>query len=92
MGIPYRKGYIFYGPPGTGKTSLVAGLSSHFKANVYILKLNDMSDSALRDAIRQTEPNSFLIMEDIDCVRASGRRKKKEEDLKRMKGLLFLAS
>ena len=87
MGIPYRKGYIFYGPPGTGKTSLVAGLSSHFKANVYILKLNDMSDSALRDAIRQTEPNSFLIMEDIDCVRASGRRKKKEEESKKDEGV-----
>ena len=76
MGIPYRKGYLFYGPPGTGKTSLVTGLSSYYNANVYILKLADMSDAGLRDAIRQTEPNSFLIMEDIDCVSASRDRKK----------------
>lgn len=80
MGIPYRKGYIFYGPPGTGKTSLVTGLSSYYKANVYILKLGDMSDAALRDAIRQTEPNSFLIMEDIDCIHAARNRKKTKKD------------
>lgn len=76
MGIPYRKGYIFYGPPGTGKTSLVTGLSSYYKANVYILKLSEMSDSSFREAIRQTEPSSFLIMEDIDCIHATHNRKK----------------
>ena len=89
MGIPYRKGYIFYGPPGTGKTSLVTGLSSYYKANVYILKLGDMSDAALRDAIRQTEPNSFLIMEDIDCIHATHNRKKtkKNENGKKSDGV-----
>jgi chaperone BCS1 len=74
MGIPYRKGYLFYGPPGTGKTSLVTGLSSYFNANVYILKLADMSDATLREAANGTEPGSFLIMEDIDCVTASSKR------------------
>lgn len=89
MGIPYRKGYIFYGPPGTGKTSLVTGLSSYYKANVYILKLGDMSDAALRDAIRQTEPNSFLIMEDIDCIHATHNREKikKNETQKKDSGV-----
>lgn len=78
MGIPYRKGYLFEGPPGTGKTSLVTGLSSHFNANVYILKLSDMSDATLREAITGTEPNSFLVMEDIDCVSSGLKREKTE--------------
>jgi mitochondrial chaperone BCS1 len=85
MGIPYRKGYLFHGPPGTGKTSLVTGLSSYFKANVYILKLGDMNDSTLREAVTETEPNSFFIMEDIDCIDSSRDRKKvksKEGDKK----------
>lgn len=76
VGIPYRKGYLFYGPPGTGKTSLVTGLSSHFNANVYILKLGDMTDTSLVEAVKAVEPNSFLIVEDIDGVSASTRREK----------------
>lgn len=87
MGIPYRKGYVFYGPPGTGKTSLVVGLSSHFNANVYILKLSDMTDASLRDAITHTEPNSFLVMEDVDCVSASLNRKKSKDKETKKEGV-----
>jgi mitochondrial chaperone BCS1 len=75
MGIPYRKGYLFYGPPGTGKTSLVTGLSSHFKADVYILKLADMKDGELCQAAKEVGPNSFIIVEDVDSVSASQDRK-----------------
>jgi len=82
MGIPYRKGYLFYGPPGTGKTSLVTGLSSYFKSNIYMLKLSDMSDTSLREAITGVEANSFFVIEDIDCVHASHKRVKKDGDKK----------
>jgi len=76
MGIPYRKGLLFYGPPGTGKTSLTAGLSHHFNANVYILKLGDMTDANLVEASKNVEPNSFIIVEDIDDIKASNKRTK----------------
>jgi chaperone BCS1 len=79
MGIPYRKGYLFYGPPGTGKTSLVTSLSSYFNSNVYMLKLSDMSDTSLREAVTGVEPNSFLVIEDIDCIKASHKRTKKPD-------------
>jgi mitochondrial chaperone BCS1 len=85
MGIPYRKGYLFYGPPGTGKTSLVTGLSSYFKSNIYMLKLSDMSDTSLREAIVEVESNSFFVIEDVDCIHASHKRAKaatKEGDKK----------
>ena len=82
MGIPYRKGYLFYGPPGTGKTSLVTGLSSHFNSNIYMLKLSDMTDTTLREAIVGTDPGSFLVIEDVDCITASHKRKKRAEDKK----------
>jgi chaperone BCS1 len=80
MGIPYRKGYLFHGPPGTGKTSLVTGLSSHFKSNVYVIKLSDMTDATLREAISTVAENSFLVMEDIDTVNASKDRDSKDVD------------
>lgn len=68
MGIPYHRGYLFYGLPGTGKTSLVTGLSSHFNAKVYILKLSEFNDRSLAEAISQVEAHSMVIMEDADCV------------------------
>jgi len=79
MGIPYRKGFLFYGPPGTGKTSLVIGLSSYFKSNVYILKLADMTDAILCEAVKNVEPNSLLIVEDVDGIDATHNRKKKKD-------------
>jgi mitochondrial chaperone BCS1 len=80
MGIPYRRGYLFEGPPGTGKSSLVVGLSSHFKSNVYFLKLSDMTDSSLREAICDLRANSFVIMEDIDAVHETHVRKTDEAE------------
>jgi len=77
MGIPYRKGFLFYGPPGTGKTSLVAGLSAKFNANIYILKLADMTDTSLMESSKTVEPNSFIIVEDVDGVHASHSRTRK---------------
>ena len=74
MGIPYHRGYLFEGPAGTGKTSLVVGLSRYFNAQVYILKISDMSDAVLRDAVFATAPNSFIILEDIDCTKAAANR------------------
>jgi mitochondrial chaperone BCS1 len=71
MGIPYHRGYLFEGPAGTGKTSLVVGLSRHFNAQVYILKINEISDSTLRDAVFGITPNAFVILEDIDCIKAT---------------------
>lgn len=79
MGIPYRKGLLFYGPPGTGKTSLVSGLASHFNCNIYIMKLLDMNDAGLVQAAKNVEPNSLLILEDIDSVSSTHDRSKKKE-------------
>src|SRR5208282_32546 len=87
MGIPYRKGYLFYGPPGTGKTSLVTGLSSYFKSNVYMLKLSDMTDTSLREAVTRVEPNSFIVIEDIDCLRASHKRIKVDKSTAEKSGV-----
>jgi chaperone BCS1 len=68
MGIPFHRGYLFYGPPGTGKTSLVTGLSSHYKCSVYILKLSETTDSKLIDAISDVADGSMVVLEDVDCA------------------------
>jgi chaperone BCS1 len=89
MGIPHHRGYLFYGPPGTGKTSMVTGLSSHYNCHVYVLKLNDMTDSTLMQAISTVHPDSMVVLEDVDCAihkrlgvtpdKAKEKKKEKEE-------------
>ena len=44
-----------------------------------MLKLSDMTDTSLREAVTKIEPNSFLVIEDIDCIRASHKRVKKDD-------------
>jgi chaperone BCS1 len=68
MGVPYHRGYLLHGPPGTGKTSLVSGLSSHFNSTVYVLKLSEMTDGKLQEAISEAGNNSMIVLEDIDCA------------------------
>jgi len=68
MGIPYHRGYLLYGPPGTGKTSLVCGLSAYLNSTVYVLKLSEMTDKSLMEAISDTSDNSMIVLEDIDCA------------------------
>ncbi len=80
MGIPYHRGYIFYGPPGTGKTSLVVGISSHFCSKVYLLKLSDMNDGTLLDAVSRVEPNGMVVMEDVDCMSSTKTRTEISKD------------
>jgi chaperone BCS1 len=81
MGVPYHRGYLLYGPPGTGKTSLISGLANHFNSTVYILKLNEVTDTMLVDAISQAKDNSMIILEDVDCAVSNKtlKRKKKED-------------
>jgi chaperone BCS1 len=79
MGVPYHRGYLLYGPPGTGKTSLVSGLSSHYNSTVYIVKLNEMNDSKLQEAVRDAGSNSMIVLEDIDCAVNKVIQKREEE-------------
>lgn len=70
-GIPYRKGYLFSGPPGTGKTSTVLALAAHFNKRVYIISLSSaINDKEIFKAITETGPGSFIVLEDVDCVKA----------------------
>lgn len=78
LGIPYHRGYVLYGPPGTGKTSLVTGLSAHFLNRVYLLKLNEHTDASLTASISHCAANSFIVLEDVDCVTVNRATEKKD--------------
>jgi len=68
VGMPYHRSYLLYGPPGTGKTSSLLGLSSHFKMDLYLLKISSMTDDLLVAALREIHSNSMVVLEDVDCL------------------------
>jgi mitochondrial chaperone BCS1 len=84
-GTPYRRGYMFYGLPGTGKTSSVAGLSSKFKRDVYMLQPQHIGDGGLASAIADVPMHSIVVIEDVDCIASTSKRKlnKKEKQEKK---------
>jgi mitochondrial chaperone BCS1 len=81
LGIPYRRGYLLHGPPGTGKTSLINGISHHFKMQVCVINLNNMTDSSLMSMLLKTPVNAIVLLEDIDCAGAAEKRLGKEKGL-----------
>jgi chaperone BCS1 len=82
MGVPYHRGYLFHGLPGTGKTSLITALANHFKTNVCLLKLSELTDMTLATAVRRVARKSMIVLEDVDCVTVSREdaTKTKEEE------------
>jgi chaperone BCS1 len=80
LGVPYHRGYLFYGPPGTGKTSLVSALAAHFGLSIYVINLADFNDHSLLSAVNQVPVKSVLLFEDIDCMRGSQARDRRDSE------------
>lgn len=67
-GIPYRRGHCYYGPPGTGKTTIVKAVAKEYGFNVYSIDLKKAEDDYLIHLLRDIEPGSILLFEDIDST------------------------
>jgi ATP-dependent 26S proteasome regulatory subunit len=70
LDIPFNRGYLFYGRPGTGKTSLIRGLSLHFKRHIHFLMLQNIkSDVELLELFKGINyKETILVIEDIDAM------------------------
>ena len=69
-GIKRMLGIMLYGPPGTGKTSYILGLAKKLNRSVYYFDSTgkNMEDKIAR--IASIPPNSFIVFEDIDCIKS----------------------
>jgi chaperone BCS1 len=70
-GIPYKTGIVLHGPPGTGKSSIIKSIASHLNRDLYIININDVTDSGLKNLMSDVDPQSIIAIEDIDSVEAS---------------------
>lgn len=68
-GIPYKRIYMLEGPPGTGKTSLVFALASKFNKSLSISNFGkDVDDKSFFTSLSNLSDNTFMLMEDVDCL------------------------
>lgn len=80
-GKVWKRGYIFYGPPGTGKTSLVKGIATITKYNIYNVKLSRFqSDEKMDSLLRQIPSKSIVLFEDVDCMGNLAHKRKSDVD------------
>jgi len=73
-GIPYKRGQCYYGPPGTGKTTLVKSIAKEYGFNIFSINLNKSTDEDILYLLREIDPGSILLFEDIDSF-FDGRKK-----------------
>lgn len=67
--VPYHRGYLLYGAPGNGKSSLITAIASELKMNMHILQMNkQINDQNIVSLFSSIEPNSIVVIEDIDCI------------------------
>ncbi|KAF7325228.1 p-loop containing nucleoside triphosphate hydrolase protein [Mycena kentingensis (nom. inval.)] len=69
-GVPYRRGYLLHGEPGTGKSSTVHALAGELGLPIYVISLSapGMDDVRLGQLIRDTQAQSIILLEDLDCA------------------------
>ena len=79
-GIPYRRGYLFHGQPGTGKSSLVMALASLFQKPIYYINLNAVNEDNDLFDIMDVKNNSIVLIEDIDALDATIKRKEPKKE------------
>lgn len=80
LGQPYHRGYVFYGPPGTGKSSFIQALANELNMNVYYLTINGLTSSRdLENLISAIQPNSILLIEDVDTISVTKTREDGED-------------
>jgi len=76
-GIPYKRSYLFRGVPGSGKTSFIEALAGVHKRNLCQLMLSvpQMTDEMFANCISTVPSDSIIVLEDIDALFDSGRKK-----------------
>ena len=69
LGIPHCKVFMLHGIPGTGKSTMIHALASKYNYGIALFDFNkNISDKSMKEAFDKVPSNSFLVIEDIDCI------------------------
>lgn len=72
-------GIMLYGKPGTGKTSYIQALARATGRNIYYADLSQLCEAKIT-RLRNIQPNSFIVLEDIDSIPSFRKRDSSEKD------------
>jgi chaperone BCS1 len=78
--VPYRRSYLLESPPGCGKSSFISALAGRLNFDICFLSLSDknLTDRSLSHALRNTPPDSLILLEDLDAAFPDRTKKKKK--------------
>ena len=76
--VDWYLGILLHGKAGSGKTQFSRSLATYTKRNLYTIALGQMSDERFRSLYAKIEPNTLLLLDDID-VALNGRDDKIED-------------
>lgn len=81
--IPYKTGFLFHGVPGSGKTTLIRAIASMFNLNLYFLPFsrNILSTEKLASLFADIEPDSLIVLEDVDVLFDNKEKRETKEHL-----------
>ena len=69
LDVPHTNIFMLHGLPGTGKTSFIQALASEFEHGLALFEFDrEMNDKNMKRAFQKVPENTFLIIEDIDCI------------------------
>lgn len=75
-GIAYRRGYLMHGPHGCGKTSVINAISNRTGFEIRSIHLGRIKDGGmLRKVAQGIPPSSIVVLEDLDCISVTHKRK-----------------
>lgn len=79
-GIPYKLGIEITGPTGTGKTSLIRALATHYKRDLYVIDISNLSSAyQLQERLLEIRNGAFVLFEDYDSEKSLWKRERDEK-------------
>ena len=69
LDVPHTNIFMLHGLAGTGKTSFIQALASEFEHGLALFEFDrEMTDKNMKRAFQKVPADTFLIIEDIDCI------------------------
>lgn len=93
LGVPYKRSFLLESSPGCGKSSFIQALAGRLNFDLCYLSLSSpgLNDGDLAQAMRNTPPDSIILLEELDVAFPDRTKITREEEKKRKQSDLTMS-